>query len=124
MNPLITVITPVYNRGDLLKKAIQSVLDQTFQAFEYIILDDCSTENIKKIVDEFDDSRIKYIRHSENKMISEAYNTAIRNSRGKYIATLETDDLWHSTKLEKQLKVFQQDDEIGVVYCGMVVKDP
>ena len=92
MKPLISIITPVYNRPELLRKAIQSVLGQTYNNFEYIIVDDASSEDIKSVVESFKDKRIKYLRHPVNKMMAASYNTGIKESKGEFIAFLESDD--------------------------------
>jgi len=118
MKPLISIITPVYNRPELLRKAIQSVLGQTYNNFEYIIVDDASTEDVKSVVKSFRDKRIKYFRHPINKMMAASYNTGIKESKGEFIAFLESDDEWLPTKLEKQLKMFKNQNDIGVTYCG------
>jgi len=123
MSPLISIITPVYNRPELLRKAISSVLAQTHRNFEYIVVDDASTEDVKSIVLSFKDSRIKYLRNPINKMMAATYNVGIGKAKGEYIAFLESDDEWLPTKLEKQLKLFEANKEVGVVYCGRYLVD-
>lgn len=122
-NPKVTVLSPVYNRKDMLIKAIDSVLKQSFSDFEYIIVDDASTEDIKSVVESFADPRLVYVKHDENRMMAESYNTGIGLARGEFIALLESDDVWYPDKLKKQLDIFNEDSRVGAVYCGMEVKD-
>jgi len=116
-SPLVSVIIPTYNRAHLLGRAIQSVLNQTYQDFELIIVDDASSDNTEEVVKSFHDDRIKYIRHDENKGAGAARNTGIKAARGEYIAFQDDDDKWLPNKLEKQVKVLEDSPpEIGVVY--------
>jgi len=119
-NPTVSVIIPTYNRAHLIGRAIQSVLDQTYQDFEIIVVDDASTDNTEEVVSNFDDERIRYIRLKENSGGSAApRNTAIRTARGEYIAFQDSDDEWLPEKLEKQMRLFEiQPLEVGVVYTG------
>ncbi len=123
MNPHVSVIIPTYNRAHVLKRAIQSVLDQTYPHFELIIVDDGSEDNTEETVKAFRDQRIIYIRHDRNHGGSAARNTAIKSVRGKYIGLLDDDDEWLPEKLEKQLKKFGElPSDFGVVYTGFSYK--
>ena len=120
-NPKVSVIIPTYNRAILLGRAIESVLNQTFQDFELIIIDDGSTDNTDEVIKEFQkkDNRIVYLKHDKNRGGSAARNTGIKASRGEYIAFLDSDDEWLPEKLEKQINVFKKlSDNIGLVYSG------
>ncbi len=108
MNPTVSVIIPTYNRANLVSRAIKSVLNQTYQDFEIIVVDDCSEDNTEEIVKSFNDSRIRYIKHKKNKGGSAARNTGIKRARGKYIAFLDDDDEWLPSKLEKQIMLFEK----------------
>ena len=88
----VSVIIPTYNRAHLVGRAIRSVLNQTYQDFEIIVVDDCSTDNTEEIVKGFNDHRIRYMRHDRNRGGSAARNTGIKASQGKYIAFLDSDD--------------------------------
>jgi glycosyltransferase involved in cell wall biosynthesis len=125
VNPKVTVIIPTYNRAHLIKRAIKSVLNQTFQDFEIIVVDDGSTDNTEEVVKSFNDLRIKYIKHQKNLGASAARNTGIKNSKGEYIAFLDSDDEWLSEKLERQIKIFEEtkDKRLGFVYCGAIFID-
>ncbi len=116
-NPEVSVIIPTYNRGNLIARAIQSVLKQTHQNFEIIVIDDASADNTKEVIQSFNDSRIKYIKHQVNKGGSAARNTGIKIAQGKYIAFLDSDDEWLPEKLEKQVKKIKESNEkVGVIY--------
>lgn len=116
-NPTVSVIIPTYNRANLVGKAIKSVLSQTYQDFEIIVIDDGSTDNTEEVIRSFKDKKVKYIKkYKKNKGISVARNIGIKMARGKYIALLDSDDEWLPEKLDKQSKVLQSESpEVGVV---------
>jgi glycosyltransferase involved in cell wall biosynthesis len=110
------VIIVTYNYGHFLGEAIQSVLDQTFQDWETIVVDDGSTDNTKEVVAAFADPRIHYV-YQENRGNPAARNTALKRAAGEYIAFLDADDIWFPEKLRKQ--VTQLDglaSTVGLVY--------
>ncbi len=107
---LVSIVMPVYNTGKYVRESINSVLSQSYQNWELIIVDDCSPDNAKDEILSFNDSRIKYIRHEKNKGALETRNTAIREANGKYIAFLDSDDLWNEKKLEKQISFMQKNN--------------
>lgn len=111
----VSIITPTYNCGRFIGETIESVLNQTYTDWEMIIVDDCSTDNTKDIVLEYgnNDSRIKYIRLSENSGAAMARNKAMEVANGKYMAFLDSDDIWISDKLEKQIK-FMEDNNYNI----------
>jgi len=116
---MVSVIIPTYNRAHLIGRAVQSVLNQTHRDFEIIIIDDGSTDKTLETINRFDDSRIKYIRHLNNKGAAAARNTGIRAAKGEYIAFLDSDDEWLPEKLEEQIKIIEGTPaEIGVIYAG------
>ena len=102
---LVSIITPVYNSEKFLEQCIQSVISQTYKNWEHILVDDCSTDNSKAIVDKFlqSDTRVKYIKLKTNSGAGIARNTAIKSAKGKYIAFLDSDDIWHPEKLRMQI---------------------
>ena len=117
--PDVSVIIPTYNRAELLKRAIQSVLHQTYQDFDIVVIDDASTDDIRGMVESFNDDRIHYIRHGSNRGPSASRNTGIRATKAKYIAFIDSDDEWLPEKLEKQLAIFETASErVGVVYTA------
>lgn len=123
---LISVITPTYNRAAFLKRAISSVLNQTYRNFEMIIADDCSTDNTEQMVSGIDDERIKYIKLESNKGPAGARNEAIKTAKGQYITLLDSDDEYLPQKLEHQINMFRDlPKDVGVVYCGyFIVYEP
>ena len=123
-NPAVSVIIPTYNRAHLVGRAIQSVLNQTYQDFEIIVVDDGSIDNTEEIVNSFDDKRIRYIKHKKNKGAAATRNTGIKNARGEYIAFQDSDDEWLSEKLDEQIKIFKNEsNNPGAVYCGVTYID-
>ena len=119
-SPKVSIILPTYNRAHLIGRAIQSILNQTYQDFEIIIIDDGSKDDTEKIIRGFQekDNRIKYIRFEENKGAAAARNAGIKMSKGEYITFQDSDDEWVIDKLEKQMKVIETSSENIVVYCG------
>lgn len=117
--PEVSVVIPTYNRAHLISRAIQSVLSQSYQNLEIVIIDDGSIDNTEEIIKSFKNDRIVYIRHDKNKGASAARNTGIKASKGEYIAFQDSDDEWFPEKLEQQMKAFNNGSpEVGVVYCG------
>ncbi|MGA9059672.1 MAG: glycosyltransferase, partial [Terriglobia bacterium] len=122
--PAVTVIIPTFNRASIVGRAIRSVLGQTYQDWELIVVDDCSTDGTEQAVRSFSDNRIKYIRHDRNCRASAARNTGIRCAQGEYVAFLDDDDEWLPEKLQKELEVFRNSDpEVGLVYTGWIILD-
>lgn len=101
---LVSIIMPSYNTGQYISESIKSVIDQTYDNWELIIVDDCSTDNTDEVVKSFDDFRIKYIKNNKNLGAALSRNIALRESKGKWIAFLDSDDLWSRDKLEKQIE--------------------
>lgn len=103
---LVTVITPSYNTARFIAETIRSVQAQTYQHWEMIIVDDCSSDDTDAIVKPFveNDERIKYVKNEQNAGAAMSRNKALRMARGKWIAFLDSDDLWMPEKLEHQLK--------------------
>lgn len=121
---LISVVIPTYNRSTVLQRAVESILEQTYQNFEVLIVDDGSTDETESVVGAFTDDRIQYIRFSENQGANAARNAGVEAANGEYIAFLDVDDEWKSTKLERQIEAFEQASEtVGMVYTGIVRKD-
>lgn len=123
--PKVSVIMPAYNRADILPRTIKSVLNQTFNDFELIIIDDGSTDNTGDVVREIvkSDSRIKYIYQANSGGAANPKNQAFRLSSGEFIAYLDHDDEWLPTKLEKQLALFKNsaDNNLGLVSCNVLI---
>ena len=105
---LVSIITPTYNCAKFIGATIESVLNQTYQNFEMIIVDDASKDNTEEVVKSFKDKRIKYIRLSKNSGPAVARNRAMEEARVKYMAFLDSDDLWKREKLEKQINFIKK----------------
>jgi glycosyltransferase involved in cell wall biosynthesis len=111
---LISIITPMYNGATFISETIESVLKQTYTNWEMIIVDDCSPDNGKGIsmVKVHRDKRIRLIESKKNSGSSSARNIALRESNGQYIAFLDSDDIWHNTFLEEQLRFMKSKNAI------------
>lgn len=109
---IVSVITPVYNAEKFLRETINSVLNQTYTNFEYLLIDDCSTDNSADIVKDYEkqDARVKYIRLKENSGAAVARNTGLEQAQGRYIAFIDSDDVWYPEKLEKQLAYMEREN--------------
>lgn len=114
--PKVSAIIVTYNRPRLLPHAIQSVLDQTFQDFELIVVDNGLEQPAEKIVKSFNDKRIKYIKNDRNTGCAGGKNIGIKNAEGEYVAFLDDDDIWLSEKLELQVKAFENVPK-DVAFC-------
>lgn len=106
----VDVIIPIYNRKHLLERTINSVLNQTYPHFNLYLVNDGSTEDISSILQLFKDPRIILLNHSYNRGASAARNTAIKASKGEYIAFLDSDDEWFPEKLEKQIQFLEDNN--------------
>jgi len=109
MKKLVSIITPLYNGENYIKDTIESVISQSFENWEIIIIDDCSSDQGPEIVEKYagKDSRIKLIKLQKNSGGAVARNLGIKEAKGKYIAFLDSDDLWHPQKLEKQVEFME-----------------
>lgn len=121
----ISIIIPTYNSAELLPRAIKSVLNQSFQDFEIIIIDDASTDKTLDVVKKFlkKDNRIKYEKLKKNSGgAAKPKNTGIKISEGEFIATLDADDEWFPSKLAKQLNIFQESEKKNLGFVGCFAK--
>ncbi len=105
---LVSIIMPAYNAATFIQETIQSVINQTHQNWELLIVDDASTDDTIAQVQAFEDKRIRLITLATNSGAAIARNTAIEQSRGEYLAFLDSDDLWVADKLEKQLTFMKE----------------
>lgn len=118
--PEVSVVIPTRNRAAMLKRAIESVLNQSFKDFELIVVDDASDDETIDAVKSYQDERLRYIRHRENMGGSAARNTGIEAANGSYIAFLDDDDEWLQEKLSEQLCLIRNDPGMGAVYTGYI----
>ncbi len=120
--PIVTVVMPVYNVEKFIARSIESVLRQTYSDFELILVDDGANDQSLAICQSFDDSRIRIISQ-KNRGLAGARNTGIRNANGRYIALLDSDDLWHEEKLARHVKHLDDNPTVGVSYSGSLFID-
>ena len=118
--PLVSVIIPTRNRGEKLLRALRSVLAQSYNALEIVVVDDASSDDMDLVVATLDDPRIRLLRHAERRGGAAARNTGIRAASGEWIAFLDDDDEWLPDKLARQLDLAQsnREDELPVIYTG------
>lgn len=123
--PKVSIIIPTHNRAQDLKKCLESVLAQTYQDFEIIVVDDASEDNTSTVISALADQRIKYICREKKGGAAAARNTGIGASKAEFVAFQDDDDVWLPDKLKKQMAVFERSSpEVGVVYCGFLrIKD-
>ena len=116
---LVSIITPAYNSEKFISETINSVIAQTYQNWEMIIVDDCSTDGTSEIIASFQkkDSRIKYFCNATNKGVATSRNIALQKANGKWIAFLDSDDVWFPEKLEKQI-VFMKKNNYHFSYTN------
>lgn len=114
---LVSIIMPSYNTAPFIRQTIQSVLDQTYENWELLIVDDCSTDNTCEIFSEIKDERIHVFQNKRNSGAAVSRNRALREARGRWIAFLDSDDLWEPEKLEKQL-TFMEKNDCSFSYTG------
>ena len=121
---LVSIITPVYNGQDFLDRSIKSVLAQTYENWELLLIDDGSSDNSVQIIKYYlEDNRIKLLRNESNSGIPTTRNKGIENSTGEFIALLDQDDEWLTHKLEKQVNKFLEiDDSFGLIYSNVEVR--
>ena len=121
---LVSIIMPTYNCGNFIENSIKSVINQTYQNWELIIIDDCSTDNTKNIVKEYMNKykNILYEMLIKNSGAAVARNTGIKKAKGKYIAFLDSDDLWNKDKLKKQVS-FMKENNYFFTYTNYIEID-
>lgn len=123
MNDLVTIIMPSYNTGRFIKETIESVLAQSYTTWELIIVDDCSNDNTDDVVNPYlTDGRIHYIKNDINSGAAVSRNRALREAKGKWIAFLDSDDLWEPDKLQKQIS-FMRDNGYHFSYTNYIEID-
>jgi glycosyltransferase involved in cell wall biosynthesis len=115
--PQVSVVVPTYNRGGFIRETIESVLMQTYADFEVIVVDDGSTDGTAEIISTIVDDRIHYHWQENSGLPARARNVALSAARGRYVAFLDSDDLWLPEKLESQIRCFAAHPDAGLVYC-------
>jgi len=122
-NNLVSVIMNCFNSEKYIELSIKSVLKQTYTNWELIIWDNCSTDNTSKIIGKFNDKRILYFRANEHNSLGFARNQALKKTNGKFIAFIDSDDIWLSRKLEIQINFIERNKGINFVYSNHYVID-
>lgn len=121
--PLVSAIITTYERPTYLRKAVQSVLEQTYENVELVVVDDHSKPPAQQALTEMDLNdlvRVRYVRHDENRGANAARNSGIDAASGEYVAFLDDDDRWEPSKLARQVETFADaDEDVGVVYSGV-----
>lgn len=118
----ISVILPTYNRANYIKDAIESVLNQTYRNIELLIIDDGSTDNTQAVIEHYlKDNRIRYIKQ-KNSGAAAARNKGLELSKGKYVAFLDSDDIWEKDKLEIQIEVMNTLPDVAIVFSDFSAK--
>ena len=125
--PMVSVVMPVYNREAYVKEALDSILNQSFQDFEVVVVDDGSTDRTPQILAEYaeKDSRIRVITHEKNKGVGGARNTAQANAKGKYLAIMDSDDVMVPQRLERQVRAMEENPDVDAMTGRLVnLADP
>ena len=114
---LVSIIMPSYNTAPYISSSIQSVINQTYNNWELIIVDDCSTDNTEDVLSEIKDERIRFFKNEKNSGAAVSRNKALREAKGQWVAFLDSDDLWMPDKLEKQIR-FMMDNGYSFSYTN------
>lgn len=117
--PAVSVVIPTYNRAHLLRRTLESVLQQTLTDFEVLVVDDCSSDDPGEVVADCNDPRLRYLRQAENSGVAAARNRGLREARAPLVAFLDDDDEWFPRKLELQAALFRHAPDVGLVYSGV-----
>jgi len=120
-NPKVTVIMSVYNGEKYLREAVDSVLRQTFKDFEFLIINDGSTDRTAEILQSYQDPRIKIINNEKNIGLTKSLNNGLKLAKGEYIARMDADDISMSDRLEKQIAIIEKHDNLGMVACWIKI---
>lgn len=116
----VSAVIPTYNRSGEIKRAIESVLSQSYDDIECIVVDDGSSDRTPEIVTAIEDDQLKYLKHETNRGVSAARNTGVEAAEGEYIAFLDSDDEWETRKIEKQVEVIEsRSSSWNAVYCDV-----
>lgn len=121
MSPKVSVVMAVYNGEKYLRQAIDSILAQTFSDFEFIIVDDCSTDVTSQIIQGYNDKRIRFVRNEENLGLTRSLNKGLVLAGGEYIARMDGDDLSLPDRLAKQVAFMEANHDVGA--CGTWARD-
>jgi glycosyltransferase involved in cell wall biosynthesis len=118
-SPLISVILPTYNRARMLEKAVRSIINQKYENWELIIVDNCSVDDTDAVIAKFNDGRIKLLKIQNNGSIGKSRNLGIRNALGEWIAFIDSDDWWFPNKLNDCVE--ECNDRVDLIYHDLLV---
>lgn len=119
----VSVLIPTYNRDYIIRDAVESVLSQTYRDFEIFVIDDGSADKTREIVENFSEEKIHYLRHDRNRGCSAAYNTGISAARHELVGFLDSDDIWKTDYLERQVDFFARHSEVDVVFTDTYIQE-
>lgn len=116
---LVSIVTPIYNSEKFISETIESIQSQTYRNWELLLIDDCSKDNSYEIIKNYmqNDDRIKYIKLEKNSGAAVSRNTGIKNAKGRFIAFIDSDDLWEAKKLEIQVK-YMLENKLGFSFTS------
>ena len=123
MAPKVSVVMSVYNGDKHLREAVESILHQTFRGFEFIIVDDGSTDRTWEILASYEDPRIALVRNEENIGLTKSLNRGLEMARGEYVARQDADDISLPERLEKQVEFLENNAEVGLLSCCFIEID-
>ena len=121
--PLISIVMPSYNSEKTIREAIESIIGQTYDNWELIVVDDCSEDKTVDIVKSFNDNRIRILLNDSNRNVSYSRNRAIHDAKAEWIAFLDSDDKWDYTKLEKQVALLNEKEDAKLIFTGSAFMD-
>ncbi|MBO4679442.1 MAG: glycosyltransferase family 2 protein [Lachnospiraceae bacterium] len=119
---MISIIVPVYNAEKFIKETVKSVLNQTYTDFELLLVDDCSKDGSVQAIESFEDPRVILLKQEQNAGAYAARNRGLKEAKGRYIAFIDSDDLWEPCKLEREL-AFMEREDAGFVFTGYEFAD-
>lgn len=119
MNPLVSIVLPVYNGEKYLKESIESVLNQSYKSLELIIVNDCSTDSSETIIKEYlqKDNRIIYIKNQVNSKLPRSLNNGFAKAKGKYFTWTSDDNIFHNNAIENMVNYLEKNKDVQMVYC-------
>ena len=115
MSSKVTILTTVYNGSPFLSEAIESVLNQTYEDFKYLIIDDCSTDDSLSIIKSYDDKRIRLVKNEKNLGVAKTFNKGLSIIDSKYVVRLDQDDVNKKNRVEEQIKFLDSNPTIDIV---------
>ncbi len=115
-NPLISVIMPVYNADQFVGEAIESILSQTFDDFEFLIIDDCSEDSSSQIISRYNDPRIRLLKNQKNIGVARTLNKGLSLARGRYVARMDADDVSIAKRFSRQFEHMERFPDVDI--CG------